>query len=121
LESHRRGGSGRTPGETRTPHRRPAGNRGLWVAGSRRRAAMPGGLALMIELELVGIHNDGETVVLIDAEGRRYQLTIDDALRAAVRRDRPQLEQLRSGRLRPREIQVLIRAGATAAEVAEQG
>src|SRR5699024_10665117 len=74
-----------------------------------------------IELELVGIHNDGETVVLIDAEGRRYQLTIDDALRAAVRRDRPQLEQLRSGRLRPREIQVLIRAGATAAEVAEQG
>lgn len=75
----------------------------------------------MIELELVGIHNDGETVVLIDAEGRRYQLAIDESLRAAVRRDRPQFEQLRSGRLRPREIQVLIRAGATAAEVAEQG
>ncbi|MPV49419.1 DUF3071 domain-containing protein [Pseudactinotalea sp. HY160] len=75
----------------------------------------------MIELELVGIHNDGETVVLIDATGSRYRLVIDDALRAAVRRDRPQLEQLRSVHMRPREIQVLIRAGATAAEVADQG
>lgn len=75
----------------------------------------------MIELELVGIHNDGEHLILMDTEGRRHQVLIDDALRAAVRRDRPQLEQLRSADMRPRDIQVMIRAGMTAEEVAEEG
>src|SRR5690606_30547464 len=49
-------------------------------------------------------------------------LRIDEALRAAVRRDRPQLEQLRAqsmGILPPREIQAQIRAGMTAEELAE--
>lgn len=72
----------------------------------------------MAELELVGIHADGEHVVLVDEEGQRHRLVIDDALRAAVRRDRPHLEQLQSDSLRPREIQTLIRAGASAAEIA---
>jgi len=74
----------------------------------------------MIELELVGIHDDGEHLVVRDPSNHQYRLAITDALRAAVRRDRPQLEQLRSPALRPREIQALIRAGATAAEIAEQ-
>ncbi|MFV0252200.1 MAG: septation protein SepH [Beutenbergiaceae bacterium] len=72
----------------------------------------------MAELELVGIHADGEHIVLVDEEGQRHRVAIDDALRAAVRRDRPNLEQLRSGALRPREIQARIRAGATAEDVA---
>lgn len=72
----------------------------------------------MAELELVGIHADGEHIVLVDEEGQRHRLPIDDALRAAVRRDRPQLEQIRSEGLRPRDIQSLIRAGASAEEVA---
>ncbi len=41
---------------------------------------------------------------------------IDEPLRAAVRRDRPQLEQLRAEQasvMAPREIQARIRAGAT--------
>jgi hypothetical protein len=74
----------------------------------------------MAELELVGIHGDGEHVVLVDEEGQRHRLPIDDALRAAVRRDRPQLEQIRSEGLRPRDIQVLIRGGASAEDVAAQ-
>ena len=50
----------------------------------------------MGELELVGLHEDGEHVVLAAPDGQRYRLRIDEPLRAAVRRDRPQLEQLRA-------------------------
>lgn len=77
----------------------------------------------MGELELVGLHDDGEHLVLLASDGQRFRLRIDEPLRAAVRRDRPQLEQLRAeraGTLSPREIQSAIRAGATAAEVARQ-
>ena len=74
----------------------------------------------MAELELVGIHADGEHIVLVDDEGQRHRLPIDDALRAAVRRDRPQLEQIRAEGLRPRDIQSLIRAGASAEDVAAE-
>lgn len=76
----------------------------------------------MGELELVGLHDDGEHLVLVGPDGQRFRLRIDEPLRAAVRRDRPQLEQLRaehSGALSPREIQSRIRAGATAQEVAD--
>ncbi|MCM0640420.1 septation protein SepH [Cellulomonas wangsupingiae] len=76
----------------------------------------------MGELELVGLHEDGEHLVVAAPDGQRFRLRIDDPLRAAVRRDRPQLEQLRSeqaGSLSPREIQSRIRAGETAQEVAD--
>ncbi|WP_324650921.1 septation protein SepH [Georgenia sp. H159] len=74
----------------------------------------------MLELELVGLHSDGEHLTLAGPDGQRYRLPVDDALRAAVRRDRPQLEQIRAGGgLRPKEIQARIRAGATAQDVAE--
>ncbi|PJI85710.1 septation protein SepH [Luteimicrobium subarcticum] len=74
----------------------------------------------MNELNLVGLHEDGECLVL-ECAGQRYTLHIDDALRAAVRRDRPQLERERAqdtGAMSVREIQARIRAGATAEEVA---
>ena len=74
----------------------------------------------MVELELVGIHSDGEHLIVMAPDGERYRLVIDEALRAAVRRDRPHLEKVRSsGAMRPRDIQVQIRAGASAEEVAE--
>lgn len=76
----------------------------------------------MGELELVGLHEDGEHLVVEAPDGQRFRLRIDDPLRAAVRRDRPQLEQLRAEQasaLSPREIQSRIRAGATAQEVAD--
>ncbi|MGV8978692.1 MAG: septation protein SepH [Cellulomonas sp.] len=76
----------------------------------------------MGELELIGLHDDGEHLVLAAPDGQRFRLRIDEPLRAAVRRDRPQLEQLRAtraGSLSPREIQTRIRAGSTAQEVAD--
>ncbi len=76
----------------------------------------------MSELRLVGLHDDGEHVVLAGPDGQRFSLPIDDALRAAVRRDRPQLEQVRAqaaGAIPPREMQARMRAGTSAREVAE--
>jgi hypothetical protein len=75
----------------------------------------------MHDLRLVGVHDDGEHLVLGDAEGQRFLLSVDEALRAAVRRDRAHLGQLQiemGGGLRPREVQARVRAGATAEDVA---
>ena len=77
----------------------------------------------MSELRLVGLHEDGEHVVLEGPDGQRFRLPIDETLRAAVRRDRAQLEQVRAeltGVLAPREIQTRIRAGASADDVAAE-
>jgi len=76
----------------------------------------------MHDLRLVGVHDDGEHLVLVGADGQRFRLRIEEALRAAVRRDRPRLGQLQmelDGRLRPRDIQARIRAGETADDIAE--
>lgn len=75
----------------------------------------------MHDLRLVGVHDDGEHLVLADADGLRFRLDVDDALRAAVRRDRAHLGQLQiqsDGGLRPKDIQTKIRAGATAESIA---
>lgn len=76
----------------------------------------------MRELQLDGIHDDGDHVVLTDTDGAQYTLRIDEALRAAVRRDRPALGMIQSAAqtpLRPREIQAMLRAGRDAEEIAE--
>ncbi|EWS82877.1 septation protein SepH [Brachybacterium phenoliresistens] len=76
----------------------------------------------MRELELDGIHDDDEHVILVDSDGGRYTLQIDEALRAAVRRDRPALGAIRATAatpLRPRDIQAMLRQGRTAEEIAE--
>ncbi|KPN77766.1 hypothetical protein AEA42_06670, partial [Shewanella sp. Sh95] len=73
----------------------------------------------MGELELVGLHEDGEHLVLVAADGQRFRVRIDDLLRAAVRRDRPQLEQLRAeqaGSVGPRGIHARSRGGGPAPE-----
>jgi Protein of unknown function (DUF3071) len=77
----------------------------------------------MHDLRLVGVHEDGEHLLLSGPGGEQYLLTVDESLRAAVRRDRAHLGQLQieiSGELRPREVQAQIRAGATAEEVASR-
>ena len=75
----------------------------------------------MEDLTLVGVHEDGEYLLLRGSGEKGFRIRIDDELRAAVRRDRARLGQLQieaSGVLRPREIQSRIRAGQTAEEVA---
>jgi hypothetical protein len=76
----------------------------------------------MRDLRLVGVHEDGQHVLLSADDGTRFRLAIDDDLRAAARRDRPRLGQLQMdvGATRPRDVQALIRAGVTADEVAER-
>ncbi|PJJ74082.1 Protein of unknown function (DUF3071) [Sediminihabitans luteus] len=76
----------------------------------------------MSELELVGLHEDGEHLRLHGPDGQTFMLPITEALRAAVRRDRASLEQWRAASTSaasPREIQSRLRAGASAQEVAE--
>lgn len=75
----------------------------------------------MRELQLDGIHDDGDHLVMTDSDGERYSLRIDEALRAAVRRDRPALGMIQAAQhapLRPREIQAMLRAGRDAEEIA---
>src|ERR1035437_9757052 len=77
----------------------------------------------MQNLQLIGVHEDGEHLLLTGADGERFQMPIDDALRAAIRRDRPRLGQLQidvEGGLRPRDVQALIRAGASSDEAARR-
>ena len=71
----------------------------------------------MRDLRLVGVHEDGQHLLLSDSEGEPYRVRLDEPLRAAVRRDRPRLGQLQieiDGGMRPREVQALIRAGFSA-------
>ncbi|WP_275001329.1 septation protein SepH [Promicromonospora iranensis] len=76
----------------------------------------------MDELELVGLHEDGERLVLAARDGAQSTLPITDALRAAIRGDRPRMESIRAreeSALRPREIQARLRAGETCEALAE--
>ena len=75
----------------------------------------------MIELDLLGIGADGETLVFTDPNGERYQVSITDELRESIRRHRMHLEPAPSParqQISPREIQSLLRAGATPEEIA---
>lgn len=75
----------------------------------------------MDELELVRLHEDGERLVLAARDGTQATLPITDALRAALRGDRPRMESIRAqeeSSLRPREIQARLRAGETCEELA---
>ncbi len=77
----------------------------------------------MQDLRLIGVHEDGLHLLLAGADGERFRVPLDDALRAAARRDRPRLGQLQiemDGGMRPREVQAMIRAGSSAEEVAER-
>jgi hypothetical protein len=76
----------------------------------------------MVELELVGLSEDGTHLVLADAAGDEFTVPMDDRLRAVVRgsRVRPgQLEKRMESALRPRDIQARIRAGENPEAVAE--
>ncbi|MCB5292889.1 septation protein SepH [Arthrobacter sp. SO3] len=75
----------------------------------------------MQDLRLVGVHDDGEHLLLSGAGGEMFQLPIDEALRAAASRT-PAKAASGAGApiaMSPRDIQARIRSGSTAAEVAE--
>jgi hypothetical protein len=76
----------------------------------------------MQDLRLVGVHDDGEHLLLSGTGGEMFQLPVDEALRVAASRTSAKAA---SGAgtapvaMSPRDIQARIRSGATAAEVAE--
>lgn len=75
----------------------------------------------MQDLRLVGVHDDGEHLLLSGTGGEMFQLPIAEALRAAASRT-PARAASGGGAdpiaMSPRDIQARIRSGATAAEVA---
>ncbi|MFJ5859818.1 septation protein SepH [Pseudarthrobacter sp. NPDC092439] len=73
----------------------------------------------MQDLRLVGVHDDGTHLLLSGAGGEMFQLPIDEALRAASRAPARKAAERPSVPMSPRDIQARIRAGATAADVAE--
>lgn len=77
----------------------------------------------MDQLRLVGVHDDGEHLVLQDASGARFLLALDQQLRGTVQRARrvaPKRNKTTSGEFGPREIQARFRAGATVDDIVEE-
>ena len=80
----------------------------------------------MPNLRLVGVHQDGQHLLLADPDGARYELRIDQALRDAIRRDRGRTaRESGAGRdepseYRPRDIQTMIRSGLSLEDIAER-
>ncbi|GAA3847627.1 septation protein SepH [Saccharothrix violaceirubra] len=76
----------------------------------------------MRALRVIGLEDDGKTVVLEDPErGERFALPADERLRAAARGDLTRLGQIEievESQMRPREIQARIRAGESVDQVA---
>ncbi|HEX5858789.1 MAG TPA: septation protein SepH, partial [Microbacterium sp.] len=72
----------------------------------------------MEQLTIIG--TEDETIVLATESGERFALAIDDVLRAELRKARQERNpEPRAPRPSPREIQAHIRAGLSAAEVAD--
>lgn len=77
----------------------------------------------MKDLELLGLHPDGNQLILNDEEGTRYALAITQELRETLRPERPNLEAVPQSPQRtvsPRKIQSLLRAGSTIGEIADK-
>lgn len=77
----------------------------------------------MDELRLVGVHDDGEHLVVETQDGGRHLLRIDQHLRGTVQRARrvaPRRQGTQAGDFGPRDIQARFRAGATVDEIVEE-
>ena len=79
----------------------------------------------MQNLTPTGLSKDGTKLVLVSASGEEFTVTVDHKLRTALRGDGSrtgartgQLEKKMESALRPRDIQMRIRAGESAEAVA---
>ncbi len=74
----------------------------------------------MRDLHLTGVHEDGEHLLLRDDAGEEFRLRLDEPLRTAARREHRSVSPGASKppALGPREVQAMIRAGASAEEAA---
>src|SRR5664280_242207 len=78
----------------------------------------------MQDLRLIGVHEDGDHLLLAAEDGSRFRLPLSDELLQAARMPRRPKVGQRSfdvpDDVRPRDIQAMVRAGMTAQEVAER-
>lgn len=77
----------------------------------------------MEELRLVGVHDDGEHLVLQDTSDHHFLLPLDSQLRAAIqqaRRFSSRKTNQETQEFGPRDIQARFRSGATVEEIAEE-
>ena len=77
----------------------------------------------MLEMRLIGVHDDGENLVLESADGTRFLLPIDANLRTSItkaRRIQPARGLGAKGTYGPRDIQTRFRQGASVEEIAEE-
>lgn len=82
----------------------------------------------MRELRLIGVHEDGEHLLLTEDGEDRLTLPVDDALRSALRPAPPRQPRPSTDvesvdvpdELRPRDVQALLRAGVSVEDVAER-
>jgi hypothetical protein len=71
---------------------------------------------------LVGLSQDGKSLIVATESGEELAVAVDERLRATLRGDRPRLGQLEiemETSLSPRDIQARIRAGGTLEDVAK--
>lgn len=73
----------------------------------------------MSKLTFVSLQADGKHIVVRDEAGTNYQLSITPELRQALRRPLPQSHG-DARPLRPRDIQSMLRAGASVEEIADR-
>lgn len=76
----------------------------------------------MDQLRLVGVHDDGEHLIVETADSTRFVLRIDQQLRQAVQhaRRKPAGRGRAAGQFGPRDIQARFRAGATVEQIAAE-
>lgn len=74
------------------------------------------------DLHLIGVEEDGTFLLLQDDSGAEYRLRLDDAVRRAVRREVHPMtpDGTPAPVLGPRQVQAMIRAGASPEEAAER-
>lgn len=76
----------------------------------------------MDQLHLVGVHDDGEHLIVETADSTRFVLRIDQQLRQAVQhaRRKPAGRGRAGGQFGPRDIQARFRAGASVEQIAAE-
>lgn len=73
----------------------------------------------MDQLRFTGLNEDGTQLLMTAPDGSRYAVPLTDGLRSAVRTSRSPGAQ-EAAPLTPRQVQALMRAGQTAAQIATQ-
>lgn len=91
------------------------------VFGSREPGSRNEATSTVRGLTFIGLSHDGVHLIFADARGTQFAVPVDQRLSSTLRIDRPNAQlEITVEPMRPKDVQARIRAGATAAEVAEE-